>query len=67
MSTTNFSTGGTQTITFQELLCSHSLVGRLQQESLSFAALNILIPDHLTSSRKNQHLLFFDIKDYIMV
>ena len=43
MSTTNFSTGGTQTITFQELLCSHSLVGRLQQESLSFAALNILL------------------------
>ena len=58
MSTTNFSTGGTQTITFQELLCSHSLVGRLQQESLSFAALNILIPDHLTSSRKKSIFTF---------
>ena len=43
MSTTNFSTGRTQTKTFEELLCSHSLVSRLQQESLSFAALNILL------------------------
>ena len=67
MSTTNFSTGRTQTKTFEELLCSPSLVSILQQESLSFAALNILIADHLTSSRKNQHLLFFDIKDYILV
>ena len=43
MSTTNFSTGRTQTKTFEELLCSPSLVSRLQQESLSFAALNILL------------------------
>ena len=43
MSTTNFSTCGTQTKTFEELLCSPSLVSRLQQESLSFAALNILL------------------------
>ena len=43
MSTANFSTGRTQTKTFEELLCSPSLVSRLQQESLSFAALNILL------------------------
>ena len=43
MSTTTFTSGGTQTKTFEELLCSPSLVSRLQQESLSFAALNILL------------------------
>ena len=45
MSITNLSRSGTQTKTFiiTELLCSHSLVGGLQQESLSFAALNILL------------------------
>ena len=43
MSTANFSTGRTQTKTYEELLCSPSLVSRLQQESLSFAALNILL------------------------
>ena len=43
MSTANFSTGRTQTKTFEELLRSPSLVSRLQQESLSFAALNILL------------------------
>ena len=39
----NFTRSGTQMKTFEELLCSPSLVGGLQQESLSFAALNILL------------------------
>ena len=43
MSITNLSRSGTQTKTFTELLCSPSLVGGLQQESVSFAAVNILL------------------------
>ena len=43
MSITNLSRSGTQTKTFGELLCSPSLVGGLQQESVSFAAVNILL------------------------
>ena len=39
----NFTRSGTQMKTFEELLCSPSLVGGLQQESLSFAAVNILL------------------------
>ena len=36
-------TNGTQAKTFEELTCSPSLVGGLRQESLSFAAVNILL------------------------
>ena len=45
MSIKNLSRSGTQTKTFiiTELLCSRSLVGGLQQESVSFAAINILL------------------------
>ena len=43
MSITNLSRSGTQTKTFGELLCSPSLVGGLQKESVSFAAVNILL------------------------
>ena len=43
MSITNLSRSGTQTKTFRELLCSSSLAGGLQQESVSFAAVNILL------------------------
>ena len=43
MSITNLSKSGTQTTTFTELPCSPSLVGGLQQESVSFAAVNILL------------------------
>ena len=43
MSITNFTRGGTQKKTLDELLCSSSLMSRLQQESLSFAAVNILL------------------------
>ena len=39
----NFTRSGTQTKTFEELLCSSSLTGGLQKASLSFAALNILL------------------------
>ena len=55
MSTANFSTGRTQTKTFEELLCSPSLVSRLQQESLSFAAVNILLS--ITAFSGNSHIL----------
>ena len=43
MSITNLSRSGTPTKTFRELLCSPSLVCGLQQESVSFAAVNILL------------------------
>ena len=43
MSKKNLSKSGTQTKTFRELLCSPSLVGGLQQESVSFAAVNIFL------------------------
>ena len=43
MSKTNFTTGGIQTKKFGELLCSPSLVGGLKQETLPFAAVNILL------------------------
>ena len=43
MSITNLSRSGTQTKTFRELLCSPSLVDGLQQESVSFAAVNIFL------------------------
>ena len=43
MSTTNFSRGGTQTKTTEELLCSPSLVGGLQSASVTFAAVDILL------------------------
>ena len=43
MAITNFTRGGTQTKTFEELICSSSLMSRLQQESLSVAAVNILL------------------------
>ena len=39
----NFTRSGTQMKTFEELLCSSSLVGGLQKASLSFAAVNILL------------------------
>ena len=39
----NFTRRGTQAKTFEELTCSPSLVGGLRQESLSFAAVNILL------------------------
>ena len=43
MSTTNFSRGGTQTKTTEELLCSPSLVGGLQSASVTFAVVDILL------------------------
>ena len=44
MSTTNFSSGRSHTKSFQELLCSPSLVGGLQQQSsICFLAVNILL------------------------
>ena len=44
MSTANFSSGGSHTITFGELLCSPSLVGGLQpQLSICFLAVDILL------------------------
>ena len=43
MAITNFTRGGTQTKTFEELICSSSLMSRIQQESLSVAAVNILL------------------------
>ena len=43
MSIKNLSKSGTQTKTYKELLCSPSLVGGLQQESVSFAAVNIFL------------------------
>ena len=43
MSKTNFTSGGIQTKTFGERLCSPSLVGGLKQETLPFAAVNILL------------------------
>ena len=39
----NFKRSGTQMKTFEELLCSSSLVGGLQRASLSFAGVNILL------------------------
>ena len=41
MLTSNFTRSGTQMKTFEELLCSSSLMGGLQKASLSFAAVNI--------------------------
>ena len=43
MSIKNLSKSGTQAKTYKELLCSPSLVGGLQQESVSFAAVNIFL------------------------
>ena len=44
MSTTNFSSGRSHTKSFQELLCSPSLVGGLQQQSsICFLAVNFLL------------------------
>ena len=44
MSTTNFSSGRSHTKSFQELQCSPSLVGGLQQQSsICFLAVNILL------------------------
>ena len=44
MSTTNFSSGRSHTKSFQELLCSPSLVGGLQQQlSICFVAVDILL------------------------
>ena len=44
MSTTNFSSDRSHTKSFQELLCSPSLVGGLQQQSsICFLAVNILL------------------------
>ena len=44
MSTANFSSGGSHTKTFGELLCSPSLVGGLQpQLSICFLAVDILL------------------------
>ena len=43
MPTTNFSSGGTQKKTFDELLCSPSFVGGLQSASVSFVAVNIFL------------------------
>ena len=44
MSTTNFSSGRSHTKSFEELLCSPSLVGGLQQQSsICFLAVNILL------------------------
>ena len=42
-STTNFTRGGTKKKTFEELLCSPSLVGGLQSASVFFAAVNIFL------------------------
>ena len=43
-STTNFTRGGTKTKTFEELVCSPSLImGGLQSASVSFAAVNIFL------------------------
>ena len=45
MSTTNFSSGGSHTKSFQELQCSPSLVGGLQQQlSIFFVAVDISSP-----------------------
>ncbi|XP_022795217.1 adenosine receptor A2b-like [Stylophora pistillata] len=43
MSMTNVTEGETQEKTFEELLCSPALVGGLQQESILFSAVNILL------------------------
>ena len=43
MSTTDFTWGGTQAKTILELLCSPSLVGGLQQESIPFSVVHILL------------------------
>ena len=44
MSTTNFSSGRSHTKSFEELLCSPSLVGGLQQQlSICFLAVDILL------------------------
>ena len=43
MSTTNFSSGGSHTKSFQELLCSPSLLGGHQQLVICFLAVDILI------------------------
>ena len=43
MSTTNFSSGRSHTKSFYELLCSPSLVGGLQQQSICFLAVDILL------------------------
>nr|XP_058960258.1 melanocyte-stimulating hormone receptor-like [Pocillopora verrucosa] len=43
MSIKNLSKSETQAKTYKELLCSPSLVGGLQQESVSFAAVNIFL------------------------
>ena len=42
-STTNFTRGGTETKTFDELQCSPSLIGGLQSASVFFAAVNIFL------------------------
>ena len=56
MSITNLSRSGTQTKTFRELLCSPSLVDGLQQESVSFAAVNIFLS--ITTFLGNSLILF---------
>ena len=56
MSIKNLSRSGTQTKTFGELLCSPSLEGGLQQESVSFAAVNIFLS--ITTFLGNSLILF---------
>ena len=56
MSIKNLSKSGTQTKTYKELLCSRSLVGGLQQESVSFAAVNIFLS--ITTFLGNSLILF---------
>ena len=43
MARTNFTGSGTQTETFKELVCSPTLVGGLQQYSISLSAVNIFL------------------------
>ena len=43
MLTTNFSSGRSHTKSYEELLCSPSLVGGLQQQSICFLAVDILL------------------------
>ena len=56
MSTTNFSSGRRRTKSFEELLCSPSLVGGFQQQlSICFLAVNILLS--ITAFAKNSLIL----------
>ena len=56
MSTTNFSSGRSHTKSFEELLCSPSLMGAHQQLSICFLAVQILLS--ITAFAGNSLILF---------